>query len=272
MVITGVVVGFGVLLEVCRVRVLCSPVAEGAARLFTGVYVRGFVLKLLSEASPRLGELAHSSSVKPFSVLPLRPLGKPSYRGSALLLKPGEIYEMGFTVVGADVRRLLSGLSSELMVAGVEFKLVEGRVESTSFREIAEGAEEAGVVELRFKSPTRFEEKGGRLPYVLPEPSRIYGNLMQYWSYYAGGLSESFIEWVREHVKVRMHSIYTVDVDIGKGAPQAGFLGWCKLRVLERGEEARWITALTKLAEYVNVGSKRSYGFGVVEARVEKPA
>jgi len=257
-------------LEVCRVRVLCSPVAEGGAKLFTGVYVRGLVLRMLSEVSCELGELAHSRGVKPFAVRPLRPLSKPTYREGALLLKPGELYEMGFTVVGVDAGRLLSRFSSSFVIAGVEFKLVEGRVESTSFREIAEGAEEAGLVELRFRSPTRFEEKSSRLPYVLPEPVRIYGNLMQYWNHYAGGLDEGFIEWVRENVKVRMHSLHTVDVDIGKGVPQTGFLGWCKLRVLKGGEEARWVTALTKLAEYVNIGSKRSYGFGVVDAEVMK--
>jgi CRISPR/Cas system endoribonuclease Cas6 (RAMP superfamily) len=72
---------------------------------------------------------------------------------------------------------------------------------------------------------------------------------------------KEYKEWVKDNIGVSGHELRTVPVN-GK-TRKIGFLGWAAYRMKDDSNWCRVTNLLARLAEYSNVGSDRTAGFGV---------
>ena len=106
----------------------------------------------------------------------------------------------------------------------------------------------------------------------FPDPRYLYGNLANIWNSCMGEIvkvdKEALVGWVSDHLSVSGYNLRTRTQYISKGAMKIGFTGWAnyQLSTKETDEKsyAAWVHALSKFAEFSNVGGGRTAGFGCV--------
>ena len=264
-----------------KFRVSLSPVVGGILPWFTGGYVRGVFLDVLREFNANLANFIHDSpGVKPYAVELLRPVsGRFKVRGGVVSVERGREYVIGFKVLKDDLGfYFLNSLVDRrrIFLGNVEFRVVDVAVKKEDIRGFLNRVL-LGRYKLVFHSPTFFKIRGKGFVYPMPDLRRIVANLLSIWnSFVPGDLYISIgpaIEAVEEGAFIQNVNIRTRDLII-EGTKYSGFTGEVELVITDKNPVAPAILGtLLKLAEYSNVGEKRTYGLGQVtyhRIKVEK--
>ena len=153
---------------------------------------------------------------------------------------------------------------------------------------------------LRFITPVSFNTSLGNYPVRFPLPSILFGNLCNLWNSVSENFKklerDEFIKWVNTHVYVSYYDMRTVKRNIGKPKPIVGGIGVASYRIknidthfyknitgdIEDNEtrvnfiikdhvqKCCWIDILCKLGEFINVGTNRTAGMGVIRYKPNK--
>lgn len=142
------------------------------------------------------------------------------------------------------------------------------RIRSKSYDELLSESRPVDSFRLIFKTPTCFSALGHRYFHLFPEPTYVFGGLLELWSMFshdealAGGARDEYVKWIVGSAGVSGFELATRRVLIGRMS-SIGFTGWVNYRL---GEGDRWrklTGVLARFAEFSNVGKNRTAGLGV---------
>lgn len=250
---------------------------------FTGHLLRAAVLKLISNNFPSLAENLHKDNeLRPYSLSPLR-----SFRGKFLRTKSRGEIEL---TAGAKVKFRLGLLTTDIAEQILRINLQEEKltitlakgefqIESIKMTKLAperllkESAHRSNKFQLSFLTPTYLAIKKCPFPMRFPDPRYLYSNLANIWNSTLGEKvkvdHDALREWVNENVSITGYNLKTRTQYISKGAMKIGFTGWVNYQLNPKNTDennyAAWIHALSKFAEFSNVGGGRTAGFGCVQ-------
>lgn len=119
---------------------------------------------------------------------------------------------------------------------------------------------------LSFITPTSFRHKNHHFP--LPLPFHVFQSYLRRWNLFSDYLvdSDSFLEWVNNHVIILRHQLHTLKVAGGKKGMLTGFVGAIEYGLSTQGSRnqdfRQLLFALGKLAPYCGTGHKTTFGLG----------
>ncbi|MHA1876625.1 MAG: CRISPR-associated endoribonuclease Cas6 [Promethearchaeota archaeon] len=246
---------------------------------FTGHLIRGALLKTISDFDKQLAEKLHEGNkIRPYSISPLFPLKqryfKRSNRGEIIVEKEGFLaFRLGILSSSLAEKMVKITLQKEEMtinLAGGEFKVFSISIRKTSTAELFHNKNPLSKkYTLQFLTPTYFNLAKQDFPLRFPDPRYLYMNLANLWnSFNEDGIlinQEEFFSWVENHVSISGYNLKTRSAYIAKGAPKIGFKGWVHFQLSGEENYQKWIDVLSSFAEYSNVGSGRTAGFGCVK-------
>lgn len=155
----------------------------------------------------------------------------------------------------------LGCLTTEVFLAVARSKLAykAEREKLSSCADILKQARHSRTVKMTFATPTSFANSGRTRQHVLPDASRVFGNLVRRWRA-AGG--EEVPDLRYQEVTVIDARIATCRVALKKYRVY-GFVGHALYEVPE--DLACWYHTLAEFATYAGVGQRTSQGFGRVK-------
>ena len=258
-----------------KITVTVTSLEDGYIAPFTGGYIRGLFFTVLATFDEKLAKYVHDmKGIKPFAVEPLKPEGsKKKVEDGGWKIEKGKKYSFSFKLLHDETgKKFIEVLLNfdKLKIGKLQFALENISVTKTTYEELAKNVY-LGRIGLTFLTPTYFNIKGKKFPYVLPDIRRIAANLLNIWNRYTNPnlkfAEESAIKAIEESTFIRAHEIKTREVEI-EGIKQAGFKGKVEIIIdKENPIGAPFIVPLLHLAEYSNIGEKRTYGLGVVKTQ-----
>ncbi|WP_159426192.1 CRISPR-associated endoribonuclease Cas6 [Desulfolucanica intricata] len=243
-----------------------------------GQVLHAFFLDGVRTLNPGLAEELHGSvPIKPFTVSPL--WGRVTFEDNRWRLFPGEDYNFRITSIDPQLSHWLldswaRSLPNEINLAGAGFKVIGYTLESskhpwagsTSYEEIYSSVVSRprvpGRVSIEFYSPTTFRSRGSNYP--LPDPQKVFLNLLQKWNYYSPvNLGDNFIEFIEENVFPSSYKIQTRIMHFNN-YKQVGFTGTCSFSIRRQSEDimTRVMHMLAEYSFYAGVGYKTTMGMG----------
>lgn len=243
-----------------------------------GQILHAFFLDSVRAQDPDLAEDLHRPEpVKPYTISQLR--GKVSYEDNRWRLSPGEVYFFRITAISPEFSRWLQekwtkSLPREIKLAGASFILDGHTFESahhpwagvTSYEEIYSSVISrpvvAGKFHIEFCSPTTFRVGGSNYP--LPDPQKVFINLLQKWNKYSPiHLGNNYTEFIEKNVFPSAHKLQTWIMHFDK-YKQVGFTGACTFGIRRTNEDiiARVLFMLAEYAFYAGIGYKTTMGMG----------
>ncbi|MEM3097294.1 MAG: CRISPR-associated endoribonuclease Cas6 [Nitrososphaerales archaeon] len=239
---------------------------------FTGYISRGLMLHMLRQVDPSISQKLHEPNVvKPYSVTPLR------FR-SIQKLKEGYILDKSYPC-SFGIRFLNDALvktaidyfneNNKVMILDAPFYISSVNIKSKDFAKLISENSSIETFRLYFKTPTHFSTIGSKFDKLFPDPIMIFPNLMRIWDscmsnykQFGKEAHKEYKEWVKDNVGVSGHELRTLTVN-GKSR-KIGFVGWTAYRMKDDNNWCKVTSLLASLAEYSNIGSDRTAGFGVV--------
>ena len=257
---------------------------NGSIPMFLGHVERAALLELLSSQQTDLIKIFHEGNdIRPYALTPL------AYKGHYLIprdgytyiqVKQGERYAFSMTFISPyyfqqTIEIMLNLNHITLILKDIPFSLESININTTPILTVSNPAETVpvpfhypNVWNIKFLSPTQFKQKNNLMSY-FPIPEQIFSSLYRLWEKYLP-LPTFFIkeEWetlIHDHCFCRAHNIRTMQFYVGKGPMEVGFIGWAQLVCTNRSTPfVSFLTALLELGQAMNVGSKRTQGFGVM--------
>ena len=116
-------------------------------------------------------------------------------------------------------------------------------------------------------SPTYLSKAGSKYDLLFPDPVQVFSSLMRLWDVYSTGRKfgkeglQEYKDWLERHVGVSEYQLKTTLAPMGRKRA-VGFRGWATYEMDAMDEWNRVTVALTRFAEYSNVGGNRTGGFG----------
>lgn len=247
-----------------------------------GQVLHAFFLNQVRNLDAGLAEELHaSSSIKPFTLSPL--WGKVAFEDNRWRLFPGEEYTFRVTSIAPDLSSWLQEKAGELIPPGVELAGARLDVDSwtfdaqenpwagtTSYAEIynsiVSSPKAGNRIQLKFLSPTTFRS-GGR-NYPLPDPQKVFLNLLQKWNRYSPvNLGDNYIKFIEENVFPSGYGLQTRIMHFDR-YKQVGFTGSCTFGVRQQNDDIM-VKVLHMPADYTfyaGVGYKTTMGMGQAKA------
>jgi len=240
---------------------------------FTGGYVRGFFLDTINRTYPELANKLHSSKgIKPYSVRPLRPIGKKMQviKGGWKLEKDDQV-TFGVALIKEGLEKVVldSLLDTDRFTFGnITCELEKITVKKNDFKDFASKVF-GPRIGIEFKTPTILKSPGFKHPYLFPEPKKIVSNLVKIWNSFTPSdlkmPTERIIEWAEAGIITRSYELMTREVII-ENVRIPGFKGRVEWVIAEAEKGLlTYLTPLLLLSEYSNIGQKRTYGLGVAK-------
>ncbi|MHA1609198.1 MAG: CRISPR-associated endoribonuclease Cas6 [Candidatus Njordarchaeales archaeon] len=240
---------------------------------FTGGYVRGWFLVNIKQRSEELFKYLHEKQgMRPYAVKPLRPIGKKMrVLNRGWRIENGDRLTFGVSILKESIEDVIFEIlvnTENFSFSNIECELDHIIVKKHSYSELLSKAYGARIG-LSFRTPTLFDIRGREFPYLFPDPMRIVGNLLNIWNKFAPTEytmpTDSIIDWASRAIKTKSYKLETREVIIENNAKITGFKGRVEWVILEGEREGiTYLSPLLALAEFSNVGSKRTYGLGVV--------
>ena len=251
------------------------PLSRGSIPVFTGFYVRGFFYSVLNSVDKDLAFRIHEfRGVKPFAITPIRPINKPMEVVNGVWLVESDVkavFEIKF--LRDDLANIFMqgvfGLD-DVKIGDCSFAINSVNVRKEDFKDLL-NKNFSGRIGLEFHTPTYFSIRGRPFPYLFPDIRKLTVNLLNIWNSYAPEElrfdSDAALKAVEASTYVRSHQIKTREIRF-EDVKLAGFLGKVEIVYSKTNKEgAKYLTPLLHMAEYSNVGEKRTYGFGVVTVK-----
>ncbi len=240
----------------------------------SGHHILSLFLNLIERANPTLAaELHRDTAVKPFTLSPLLPfrVGRPPARreGENLAFRVTALDEKVFAALADAVWRLSPEASLPLgsvRVRCLGLATIPAQSPWAKFVSCAQLQENAAAetrLRLAFLSPTTFRSKGRR-NVMFPEPSLVFGSLLNRWNAVAG--TDCWLELPEQAlglVRVSNYRLTTSLLDFGS-YQEVGFRGQatfeCSDNVAE--EHVKTLNTLADFAYYAGIGAKTTMGMG----------
>ncbi|MCS7121446.1 MAG: CRISPR-associated endoribonuclease Cas6 [Archaeoglobaceae archaeon] len=236
-------------------------------RIYSGVFVRGFVYWVLLRENREFARKLHrSKSLAPFSVTPVMKNEIPVEK-----LEEGEDHSFSITFfvpeIGDAIKNYLMRTDS-LYFTAVKNKIKEINVDNLSAKDFPEIP--LKKFRVRFITPCYFRIPGKYYRFVpLPIPELIFRSLSRLYSAFVSTIPTEFREWVNSGaIVVSGHKIETKVVDLKKGNWSSGFVGWVNFSIPKENyveDFSKIVYKLLKFGEYSNVGGGRTSGLGVIK-------
>ena len=264
---------------------LLAPTEHVVVGATAGHQAHAAFLHTIEEVDPTLSALLHAPGVstRPFTVSPLRGLGRP--RAGQVQLAPGRECWLRFTALDPAIyqrfmARFLSGAAPVLRLGPAAFLVKEIRTTPgshpwagySSWWELADRAGPEPEVALRFCSPTAFgfgQHAWGKKIAVLPDPVPVFSSLLRAWNNLAPPALQMdrgpLLAYLEEHVVIkRLERLRTEMLHYAR-SPQVGFVGEATYGLMADDEDARLqLNTLAAFAFYAGVGMKTTMGMGQV--------
>ncbi len=278
------------------------PIETGRVSPSSGSQVHAAFLDIVRQNDPELAEKLHEPDQRrPFTVsllqgfnhIPAPQLVEAMSQGRQVLVSPGQVYWLRFTMLDAVVFGRFIGhfLKQEQQVqlrigeSQFEISRVIGTPEPhaihhswvacSSFHEISQCSEPRVHYAFEFASPTAFslgQKSWGKQMNLFPEPSLVFGSLARQWENFAphplrittSGLSiRDLTEWCAGALVVSRYHLET-RVLHSKKFGNVGFQGKISydLKGKAQSAESIWLSRLARFALFSGVGYKTTMGMG----------
>lgn len=257
---------------------------------FFGPAERGAVLNLLLEQLPDLAkELHNSNDIRPYALTPLSFNNKflVPFKGGGIKIFSGNVYSFKMklvlkTIYEKLVNTLLNSSNLKFQIYDINFLIVSIQLSQKPLLNIFPPSENIfnkvnspNAWNIFFKTPTQFKSKYDTI-IPFPIPSFIFNNLYHTWNYFFGTpnfiTKELWFDFLEQKLYCRKHKIQTVQLKFGNSSSEIGFIGSCLIvSKEEKSPFNSFLTTLLELGETLNVGSKRTLGFGVINYDVRMP-
>ena len=174
-----------------------------------------------------------------------------------------------------------------------EYIISQIKFERIDLKSVIDNAKAVKGFNVRFITPVYFNTSRGNYPVRIPMPSIMVGNLINLWNSHADNRynvdDKKLMAWVEAHVYMSGYNLRSVRRTIGKEKPVVGGLGNASYSItmpntffyekylkgkdlkLTREEmvqdyldNCRWVEILFQFGEYMNIGSNRTAGMGVI--------
>jgi len=244
---------------------------SGRIAPFTGGYVRGWFLSNVKQKSQELFTYLHEGKeIRPYAVSPLRPIGKRmKIVDGKWSVEEGDELTFGISILKEDIEEKVFQIILDVdkfSFGNISCELDHIIARKHDYEEL--GSRTVGLrIGITFRTPTLFNIRGREFAYLYPDPIRVIGNLLNIWNKFSPRdlkmQSDEIIDWVSRSIKTKSYKLLTREVTI-EGAKITGFKGKVEWIILNDQELVN-ISALMSLAEFSNIGSKRTYGLGVVK-------
>jgi len=240
-----------------------------------GHHILSLFLHLIERADAALAEELHrDTAVKPFTLSPLLPLASKNLPaaiqvGQAISFRVTLLDEKVFAVLADAIWRLPpeAGLSlGNLHVQCQDIVSTRGQspwADFTTFSQLLNNAASETRIRLTFLSATTFRSKGRR-NILFPEPSLVFGSLLNRWNATAG--ADYRLELpaeVTSLVRISNYRLGTRALVFGS-YQELGFSGQTTYEFSDNMavEHVKTLNALADFAFYAGVGAKTTMGMG----------
>ena len=240
----------------------------------SGHHILSLFLRLVESVSPTLAEELHrDSAVKPFTLSPLLPFRRTRQpvrnEGENIAFRITALDERVFATLADAVWRLPP--KAELPLGNIHVRcqsLATTPAQSvwadfTSFEQLRENAATDAKLRLDFLSATTFRSKGRR-NILFPEPSLVFGSLLNRWNAIAGADHRLELpETVMGLVRTSSYRLATRLLDFGS-YQELGFGGQATYGCSDNisAEYVKTLNTLADFAFYAGVGAKTTMGMG----------
>jgi|GEM_PF-5571185 len=237
-----------------------EPVEECKYRVIGGYRLYAWILDEIGRRRPSLSQKIHSERVKKFALTPLS-------------LRNGR-YRMRLTFTNEYISRRVAQvfLKAPTLLLGDQ-KLRIKAIKQDVVEVVPDKCRPLKRFLLKFLSPTLFR-RGPNRDYLLPEPKVVVRSSLLLAEKVTGlkpiGIEEEIAE---ERINIAMYNLRTVRAGTisSKGIVLRGFMGWCRYDIDTSGlddkvlEGLRNIDFSLRIAELMNLGSRRAMGFGHIK-------
>jgi len=240
---------------------------------FTGIYVRGLFLSVISEIDKELAEKLHLP--KGFAPYAIKPLSIFSHKGEKGVMYPiearlveGTKVSFGFSLLSKELNDISHKIIDKLMDSErIKISDLEISINEISIKELKWSEKSPSVFLVNFKTPTFFRKMGSPYRKLLPEPRALFMSLARIYNQLHGNELdlETLYEQFDKEIGVKKYRLETIrPIDIGRGRLIIGFVGTCVYETQSK-ELGKLMGNLLQMGEITNVGGSRTLGFGVIE-------
>ena len=257
---------------------------------FFGPAERGDILNLLLDHLPDLAkELHKSNEIRPYALTPLSFNNKflVPFKGGGVKISSGQVYTFKMKLVLKDIYKklvdtLLTAPELKFQIYNINFLIISIQLFQKPLLNIFPPSENIfnnvnspNAWNIFFNTPTQFKSKYDTI-IPFPIPSLIFNNLYHSWNYFFGTprfiTKELWFDYLEQKLYCRKHKIRTVQLKFGNSSSEIGFIGSCLIVSKEEKNPVNsFLTSLLELGETLNVGTKRTLGFGVMNYNVRIP-
>ena len=236
-------------------------------------YIAGlhaWFLKQVQRTNPEFSQYLHDGqSEKPFTISGLEEFNFDSAPGT--LITENQVYSWTITGLNPQVvqwlQEWIKNPPASLKLRPISFEIVSMNETHPpiTYQSLLRTPVEK-LLQLSFVSPTSFRRKGHHFP--LPLPFNVFQSYLRRWNDFANYPidTESFLQWVDNHVVISRHQLQTFKVAGGKRGMVTGFVGAIEYSLSTQGRKNKEFTqlffALGKLAPYSGTGHKTTFGLG----------
>lgn len=257
---------------------------------FFGTAERGALLNLINDHLPDLADELHNrNDIRPYSLTPLAFNNHflLPFKGSTIKILSGSIYTFKLKVLSNHVFQqlvsvFLNSPNKKITFFELDFLIESIHISNRPLLNIfppeiqsPDQVHSPNAWKLFFHSPTQFKSKFDTIiPFPLPQ--YLFNNLFHTWRSFLQVphfiTQENWFPYLDQQLYVRQHKIRTLQLRFGKHSNEIGFIGSCLIVSKDSNNPINsFLTALLQLGETMNVGSKRSLGFGVMSYEIQVP-
>ncbi|MDJ0597478.1 MAG: CRISPR-associated endoribonuclease Cas6 [Crocosphaera sp.] len=257
-------------MDLIETRLELKALNNGVIRpqYITGLH--GWFLNEVRQSNPELSQYLHDGqSEKPFTISRLN--GLELNTSERIQISTEQSYSFKITGLNSSVVQWLqewvNNFPDIIKQKTVSWEILSNTITypPITYQSLLETPIEETLA-LTFTSPTSFRRKQHHFP--LPLPFNVFQSYLRRWNDFANHPidSETFLQWVDNHVIILRHQIQTLKVTGGKKGMVTGFIGGVEYGLSTQGRKHQEFTqlffALGQLAPYCGTGHKTPFGLG----------
>ncbi|MCL4441723.1 MAG: CRISPR-associated endoribonuclease Cas6 [Firmicutes bacterium] len=239
----------------------------GAVRGLGGAEAHGLLFSLLKEVDEAATTSLHNAVEKPFALGV--PTGTWNRERDFSLSNEGEMYSFTVSCLTPEMSSLVEQAAAAWQGRNVRlgngvFSGEEITIEFPSgvqYQDILTRPRLPGEINLEFRTPTSFRQRGNQILFPLPE--RVFGSLLQRWNSFSPLKLPENTDF--SLVRVKRYTLRT-EMVIFERYMVAGFVGRCAYNLPGKYDDllAFQVHTLARFAEFAGVGYKVTMGLGEV--------
>lgn len=248
-----------------KIIIKMKCVAPTALKGYGGTEIHGWFFNYLKEISLDLSTSIHNMDEKPFAIGPIH--GGKKERGKTII---SEDSESSFSLASLnqevyDILKISSAdlIDKEIQLGNGKFVVTEvvpiwGK-DGLTYLQILEKARINSEINLEFRSPTSFRQRG--IQEVFPLPDLVFGSLLRRWNTFSPIILSE--EMIHAKIFISRYNLKTELVNFDK-YKIVGFTGNCTYKIdkYEFEHTKKLLHSLAAFANIASIGYKTSMGLG----------